>query len=309
LRLQPSISAHKSEQQQAEFGGCVQQYADGLDLMESGLGEPIRKIELSEIKTSNRSIVFGAGPGDTASRSMASGLRLLGMNGWHFKMENKWLNKLFFNFAEKNVSKCYSEANNYNYLSIPNNVEFLLDDPIDWVFIHLFRAYPNAKFILSTRQPSKTWADSRIKAGYGALPYMQLPCGESRLEKGVSRRSRDQIANLMDLNNALVRCAVPKERLLEVDVFTASESRMKGLMVELGDFTGHKSKKNKKFPGSKFVEITPGITPGGSTRKLKQVSSSILNSKNEYSEEDVGLLMQKLALNGRELDLKSLETA
>lgn len=282
---------------------CVAAYADKLDNIVPGLGKWMRAMNSTGKVTNSRSVVFGAGAGTTATRSLHAALHLLGMKGNHYMINEKWEKGILDIVHSVHAGeKCHNRYQRYNYSSLPDKVEYVLDTPTAEVFLHLFAAYPNAKFVLTTR-PAHDWSFNRVHDhGHTALP-VQEPCGDEH----VRHHNRTDIEAMFNLHNELVRCVVPKERLLEFDVFADSEDRMRNLMQELADFVGIPipEKKGKtdahRFPGSRFKEVPEGEAIQSRVELLRDRENRALGPEMEYSYEEVGLLIQRLAKSGLEL--------
>lgn len=237
---------------------CVAAYADGLDAVQAGLGDAMRAHGLQPSKTSARRIVLGAGSGKTATRSLYSALVKLGLKGWHYRQSNtrrpaniweepliKLLGRQAGPYNATAAARCHAELQAYDFTGIPEDVEFILDTPTAELFIDLFLAFPEARFLLTTR-PAMEWAFKRQRFRGIELAPIQEPCGQH-----VEDFSTKSLAQLEELKNRLVTCVVPPERLLTISVFTDPASRIQGLMQEVGAFVGHPLAEDVAFPGSK----------------------------------------------------------
>lgn len=209
------------------------------------LGDTIREHPLSVPKVSDRKMVFGVGSGSTGTMSLKAALTTLGvrtghagdksgMKGWedvdHF---SQVVNMMLMNMR--------SMLRTYDWSSqVPEEMDALVDTPMNEMFVDLFLAYPQAKFILTTR-PSEEWAKIRMDGPWTYMP-MQEPTLTNQMGFSV-----ELAAQMFDLNNQLIRCAVPQDRLMEIDMFAKPTDN---LMVDLSDFVGaaRPSGVNTTFP-------------------------------------------------------------
>lgn len=236
---------------------CVEQYADGLDLVRKDLGGSVRELSrLRPSRISMQEMVFNVGPGTTATHYVTELLDDAGLRGFHYT--KRWAP---FNELMEIVGRCYpdswdncshSHERHEQHGSPPQYVrdacykhlrefdfsdfgkaEHVSDTPFPELFVHLYRAYPNAKFILSTRD-AEEWAHKRAVDHNDTLATIQEPCG-----RFVYQFTEQQNQELFRLHNQLVHCVVPESRLLELDIFTHPEE-MEGMPQRLGSFLhGH----------------------------------------------------------------------
>lgn len=292
--LYPKKASHVGGEASAHVKSCVQMYATDLDGVQEGLGDYVRRINFTAATTSDREIVFGAGSGTTGTRSVHAALHhLLGMRGWHYNRSSKWtqqlldtlgrdktfehsslINKSFF------THQCHSSLEKFDFTSLPEDVEYVLDGPVDQLFIHLFLSFPNAKFILTTR-PVLAWAAKRRQHKITLAPLVD-PCGQH-----VEDYPDDQIlGQLEELKQRLVRCIIPKNRLLEFSVFTDREERISGITQELANFVGIPAtvSATQAFPLMKLLALD--AAPVGMLQHARQ---------HAYSQSEIGGALRKLA--------------
>lgn len=235
---------------------CVEAYATEIDEFkpELNLGAHIRMIELESFREDRREMVFGAGSGSTATHSLYDAMTdNLGMNGWHFDIHGEWthdLEDIMGNWAWTrthvghgldDVPKCYNTLNWFDYTKIPQEVQFIMDEPTDIVFLHLFAIFPRAKFILSKR-PLSNWVTAR-RGHKGSLAPMVDACG-----KPIEDFTDAELEKLEAMKQKLVKCVVPKERLFEVDVFSETAEERLTLVQRLAEFTGRAVVGGTEFP-------------------------------------------------------------
>jgi len=236
----------------AHLRACVETYADGLDDVFPQLGNFIRTHPLQAPATSTREIIFDAGSGTTATKSLQAALDLMNFTGchlvgtWAVKVQNLlgWAIKpARFTLAES--LNCTTTIRNIDLTAdISPEVDYIIDTPIAEIFIDLFLAFPNAKWLLSTR-PAHTWAVKRRWGGLlnGTFPPVQEPCG---LELGDF--SDETNAKFLTLHQNFVRCVVPSEKLFEYSVFEDPPEMKKTLMQRMSAFLGRKMSGDLAFP-------------------------------------------------------------
>lgn len=228
------------------FRQCVNAYADKLDALEPELGKSIRAHPGKVKKTSKRTMVIGAGSGNTGTSSLTTALTRLGLkvahDMWTPIPRNEYcpyyfsLRKTLWN----ETSTCLPFFRQFDFTSVPKKLDAICDTPYTEMFIDLFLSFPKARFILTDR-PKDDWARDRMQfdGGKTALP-LQEPC-----KKAITPEiPHDKFAALFALNNEFVRCMVPPKRLFEMNVFTDNTS---DLMPRLAKFLHRKLPKNKTF--------------------------------------------------------------
>eukprot|EP00931_Biecheleriopsis_adriatica_P072104 TRINITY_DN4613_c0_g1_i1.p1 TRINITY_DN4613_c0_g1~~TRINITY_DN4613_c0_g1_i1.p1 ORF type:complete len:547 (+),score=80.18 TRINITY_DN4613_c0_g1_i1:94-1734(+) len=234
--------------------GCIASYADALDAVRPNLGASIRKHPLKPKTTSSRRLILGAGAGSTATRSLAQALRTLNLTVSHWRsMDDLWkywttslLGVLGGNPEEVEphpTAGCQEQLREFDYSTLPHT-DALLDTPVAELFLSIFLTFPKAKVILSTR-PSADWAANRVKKHPFTFAPMQEPCGLT-----VHSFSAAELGKMLDLHNDLVRCLVPKDQLMEFDVWKDPPEKHATLMTTLGRFCemSTTSLKSKEFP-------------------------------------------------------------
>lgn len=99
------------------------------------------------------------------------------------------------------------------------------DQPIPQLFSHIYRTYPNAKVVLSVRNASE-WVASRTTRPRAARPFAAFAHSVQTIADtdGTDRTSHPdnnpvESALAFEMHSVLVRCLVPPENLLEIDVF------------------------------------------------------------------------------------------
>lgn len=234
---------------------CIANYADSLDQISSGLGTHIRQIQFNHSSRSQKNIVFGAGSGTTATTGLHQALKQIGLTGWHFEIDADWVTKLEETIqapapetyaddvsSDARIEACHRSLNEFDYTTLPSDIEYVLDEPVDVLLVHLLSTFPNAKFILTTRE-SLEWARRRREHPHSLAP-LQDPCGLF-----ITDFPSDSIlAQLEDLKRDFARCIIPKHQLLEFDIWNMSKERNRTLMRDIAAFVGHPLAEDLPFP-------------------------------------------------------------
>ena len=142
---------------------CLDTYASQLDTIATSLGDEIRARRLY-VTTEPRAqrVIFGAGFGTTATRSLYSALTIIGLNGEHWGPTNHGLAKILGRDKHTKHDMSVGDATCKRNLTtmFPGtwhyDQDFLMDTPCAELFMDIFATYPHAKFILTNR-PSKEW--------------------------------------------------------------------------------------------------------------------------------------------------------
>lgn len=236
------LMSHEKQDKEQHFQGCLSSYAKGLDEVRQGLGQSVwefMKIDPSSWNTSDREVFINVGPGTTGTHLfkdvMVDHFKLM---GWHFGKndysvhlmdalgvcypEGVLVCKSHGESASKSMpatrqAACYKDVRTFNYASFGENIRWLGDVPFPELFVHMYRAFPNAKFVLTTR-PSEEWAQMRLQDHNTSVAMVQEPCGIYTRDFSVKEH-----AQMLTLHNDLVRCAVDKTQLFELDIFAHPE--------------------------------------------------------------------------------------
>jgi hypothetical protein len=244
---------------------CLQQYADGLDGIEDGLGNSIRAHPGTVVTTSTKRMIFGAGAGTTGTRSVATAIQRiaslydLGWKTQHWMYappENcNWTVSLHDAVSPfQSQEKCEKGLRSFDFSGLHDSVGAMFDTPVFELFIDFFLSFPNAVWILTTR-PSHEWALKRKSGGeenellhaMSLLP-MEEPCGRGV----VAQSSTESLSRMFDLTNDLIRCMVPSERLLEVNFFSNQTYTMGQLVSFLGFPSVNKAFDSEVIPSAGF---------------------------------------------------------
>jgi len=298
------------EQAETKYGAireCVHQYAQGLHDVKPGLGDSMMAHPLRPVQVSDRQIIFGAGVGTTGTRSLKVALGALGARVVHC-CNTPAVTSIMAPYglgasledrkpmSNKEILECRAALHSFNYASMPVHTDAFMDTPVAEVFLNLFLAYPRAKVILTTRNATE-WVATRIKhhALNGFAP-MQEPCG---LFMQYPRDTFDveELERLFELQNDLVRCLVPQQQLLEINVWTETPQRMEGFMDELADFL--------VLPRPNAAEPFPGHriwNPLRENFRADCLGGGFKSTEFANTSQGVGRLIHRLVLDDCELD-------
>lgn len=221
--------------EQKRLRSCLSSYADGLDGVVEGLGSAIREHPLSVVKTSDRDIVIGPGSGTAGSESAAAALSMLGFHTGHYTYgapESASWSLLLHGILRQPADECISSLRSFDFTSLNTSIDAVFDTPVAELFLDLYLSFPHAKFVLSVRPPLE-WAESRMEYLHGVTPPpMQEPCNLVMGGPEVGGNNITAHAQLFHLNNELVRCVVPQDRLFEIDLAGPTDT----VMLELSEF-------------------------------------------------------------------------
>lgn len=261
--------------------------------MKVGLGDYIRDHPPSSTSPSTRTdLVIGVGSGTTGTRSLRTALELIGLKGCHWVRctggvgPNPWMqaNKIM---VEGNNG--HNRLSEFDFRKSTENKDFICDTPTQALFLNIFLAFPKAKYLLTTR-PSTEWAQSRVAHHPTAPPPFQQPCTST-----VKDWSHQQLAQLFDLHNELVRCVVPHTQLLEFDLFTDPDDRIAGLMNELSNFVNRPISADMTFPGSSFTALEDSKEEATRNMSIGDANKELVTFR------DFGFLWRDLARQDLEL--------
>lgn len=237
------------------------------------------------LSTTAAALIIGAGWGSTGTRSVSQGLTHLGVTTGHCShyvntslKEPKWCPLDLCQGYRVELERALCEHRNGAPISvfrIFDNLEAVFDSPIPLFFPYIFKAYPDAKVILTSRN-GENWYGSRMKHMGGrtdAFPMNTLPVytllrgafcrSEMPSEKGILA-TKETVLLAYRAHLALVRDIVPPSQLLDIDVTTAPANVT---WRRLAEFVG------KELPprlcleeGCRFPNMSNGKTKGYSVR-------------------------------------------
>mmetsp|Transcript_23682 Transcript_23682/g.38024 ORF Transcript_23682/g.38024 Transcript_23682/m.38024 type:complete len:241 (+) Transcript_23682:983-1705(+) len=203
----------------------------------------IFKVDIQSVEgahpVSEKEIVIGAGEGTTGTHTVAELIH-------QFHPDKKrpvvhW-NDIYGNFKEHSQKyndtmrmwrKDYwslitikpEDLPTYNF-TILEKYAGMADSPFPQLFPYIYRQFPNAKVILSIREPFE-WVSKRMNHEKSPIPFADITMGShsSVINKEVHanvltvRAPPASSALLFSLHNALIRCMVRPGKLLVIDLF------------------------------------------------------------------------------------------
>jgi len=248
---------------------CLTVYGQELNRIRPGLGDNILTHPLSVPRTSHRPLVFGVGEGTTGTWGLFVALKMLGWkkNVWHYELKSKWRRDSMCNLDTKRRTPlklgCQAGLAEAEHLrrqrnvdltdNLPDEIYSILDTPVPNLFVSLFLAFPQARYILTTREAG-AWAKSRLAYHKWAPCPMQEPVGCY-----VDQFDEETLGKMVKLQDNLVRCTVPKDRLFEMDVVKVPKEESWQLWWPLQRFLGLT---NKSVTTKKLFKLPFGRTPG-----------------------------------------------
>jgi len=220
-----------------------------LDRMVAGLLRHAKDISYD-------AILLGVGPdlglGSTETRSLSNALYRLGLNVIDWDCAHlghtaiRWRDTLTANAQRihPDSEKCNELLHKFDFRYPKKEVDAVLNLPVSSYFWDLYLAYPNAKFLLTTRD-SLEWGEKILKRNV-APPALQRPCGLT-----ADMFSKEMNAKIFEAHLDFVRCLIPEERLLEVCISCGDATYQK-----IGHFIG---KDPTKFGYNESQKITLDI--------------------------------------------------
>ena len=198
------------------------------------------------VRPSSSSIVLGAGPGTTGTRSIAEAMVHFGYSvshfGWYWnatarvRCPMRYVNSthvLGLRMCElrRRAGPSATALELEGFAEPWGSVEAVFDSPIAEFFPYFFMLYPRAKVVLTTRR-ADLWVRSRsAKHSENApVPLMNLfhgmESGEcaARAREGthVSRWPLEAAMLAYEAHNSYVRSVVPEAQLLDIDLTNSS---------------------------------------------------------------------------------------
>eukprot|EP00747_Dinoflagellata_sp_TGD_P202067 gnl/TRDRNA2_/TRDRNA2_75553_c0_seq1.p1 gnl/TRDRNA2_/TRDRNA2_75553_c0~~gnl/TRDRNA2_/TRDRNA2_75553_c0_seq1.p1 ORF type:complete len:294 (+),score=6.35 gnl/TRDRNA2_/TRDRNA2_75553_c0_seq1:15-896(+) len=230
---------------------CLGEYAGRLDAIQMGLGKEILKAvaDLGEQSKfiDTTPIIINLGFGHTGTRFVSDLLLRLGVSSQHWRgyrangrLGGKSENDAHLNFTlktigfnnsntweEKRRQLCYRTLRD-NDLKYPFKVDAIADDPTGQLFWHWYRVYPNARFLLTTRDPEE-WVDRRTQIdrdeGHWDLAPLLFSCGRT-----MNSFSRKELVNLYKAYTEVVQCVVPDILTLNIVDHNSSSDEILSLI-------------------------------------------------------------------------------
>ncbi|CAE7559974.1 unnamed protein product [Symbiodinium pilosum] len=116
----------------------------------------------------------------------------------------------------------------------------LLDTPLAEHFLDFYAVSPNSKVVLTTRSASD-WVKSRMQFDSTLAAPLHSPCGLK-----IAEMNLEAAARLYEAHERLVRCIVPADKLMEINVFAGPVD-----VPKLVDFLG--------LPKPEYMPLFPRI--------------------------------------------------
>ena len=226
---------HSYVDQAAAIGNAkITAWAQALNASFAARRETVRWLSTAPERRA-RPLVLGGGFGSTGTTSLLQALEKIGLVAWHaaygppvsstspndFRLG---IMQPWFNAGS--VAACHVQLNSATY-RLPSGVGAIVDRPAAEAFFDFWWANPSATVVL-TRRPGRDWVRSRSAKFQkrDAMP-VDRPCG-LRLSDA---NSDDEVVRLLHLHDEAVKCVVPHDRLVDVNVFAPRGSD--GLMDRL----------------------------------------------------------------------------
>eukprot|EP00494_Astrolonche_serrata_P024195 UN24453 len=128
-------------------------YEQALDYMRIFMSQPIKDIHRR--KRSDQEIIIDAGPGTTATRTLTAVLKQFGINCVHQGL-GEYGRQLKIDVIYDRLSigeECYNYYDQQDFRFPDKSYDCLTDNPFPAYFWDMYWAYPNAKFLITTREP------------------------------------------------------------------------------------------------------------------------------------------------------------
>lgn len=106
-------------------------------------------IEIVNMKNTGAGKVIGIGLNKTGTKSLGMALEILG-----YTEHQSWSDELIFKYRDRDISYLIDVARSYNNLE---------DSPWPLLYKELYAAFPDAKYVLTTRESSEVWFESQCK--------------------------------------------------------------------------------------------------------------------------------------------------
>lgn len=203
-----------------------------------------------------RPFVVGVGPGTTATRSFALSANLLGLTILHFTLtlvgKGRQLPKPIHRV---NVSQqlprrlmkgerdleIWNDVKNTSFVEIFEDYHGVFDSPWGSYALDVLRSFPNAKFIMTHRDPEE-WYDSRTrfcinKTPTCAVPFLLRPLQLHMTDDHNGENTvltREQAVKGFVATEKALKCMVGPDRFLKVDAWNPPKER--GWLPKIASF-------------------------------------------------------------------------
>jgi hypothetical protein len=198
--------------------------------------------------TSSRPFLIGVGPGTTATRSFALAVNLLHFSVNHYSAfldrEGNLIGKDKKNRARFQVEKLrngtkfreeWDHTADIDFAALYNTVDAIFDFPVQLYAVDILRAHPNAKIIMTHRDPA-IYAQKRLafcENNPDTIRQCGLPFVLRPLDMYMGEMTDGQNAGTFEATEHVLKCLVPAHRYLQVDAWNPPPE---GWMPRIADF-------------------------------------------------------------------------
>lgn len=234
----------------------------------------------SSVRTvSNKPLIFGVGPGTTATKSVALAVSLLGKTVLHYKAVRTKDGELLDTWKDpqtpvvnafsvptlvegmRNRTVWNSIHTSMDFASILNSVDAVFDYPFPMYALEVLRAFPNAKVILTHRDPTE-WYERRLdfcttRERVCRVPFVLRPLS-IYMNDTDTVWSKSQVVAAYEATETVLECLITgrnRDRFLKVDVWNPPPQ---GWMPVLAEFLGI-----TPIPSPESGCVLPTNTSGG----------------------------------------------
>jgi hypothetical protein len=197
---------------------------------------------------SSRPLLIGVGPGTTATRSFAKAVNLLHFSVSHFSAfrnrRGRYKGEDTKNLARFQVEELgngtqfredWYQTADIDFAALYNSVDAIFDFPVHLYAVDILRAHPNAKIIMTHRDPA-TYAQRRLAfcnksrkiTRRCGVPFVLRP-----LNMSMGEMTDDQNAGSFEATEHVLKCLVPAHNYLQVDAWNPPPE---GWMPRIADF-------------------------------------------------------------------------
>jgi len=245
LHQHPPQQQQQQQQQQEECSPCLVTYLEtvrALGVTNRGVSheewrQTLCRPALPASQVSHRPLLIGAGPGTTASRSFALALHLMGRKSvLHWKVgltrrPGEHLDKAQIeHFRVDDLSRgledraAWDAVNEWDFRELYDNGPVVVDAILDWPMpmytLDILRRYPNARILLTHRDPVQ-WFHRRkaFCAGKTHTPACDVPFLLRPLGLHLANLTEAQAVGSYTATEDALECLVSPDRFLKVDAW------------------------------------------------------------------------------------------
>eukprot|EP00928_Gymnodinium_smaydae_P061696 TRINITY_DN45726_c0_g1_i1.p1 TRINITY_DN45726_c0_g1~~TRINITY_DN45726_c0_g1_i1.p1 ORF type:complete len:649 (-),score=76.28 TRINITY_DN45726_c0_g1_i1:119-1990(-) len=209
---------------------CISDYIDAAETAYPGSADHLQKRRWggagSPLRESREPPILGVGFGTTGAERIVLFSHLLGLtsrplaedsNFWQSLSNASALGRTPAGDTSTSRKECVALLNEVNFtVPLVEEVEMFIDTPVAEHFLDFYALSTSSKVVMTTR-PSLQWVDATLALDAENDVPMLSPCGLK-----LAAVKREVAAQLKDSYETLVRCMVPPDNLLEVDVFNST---------------------------------------------------------------------------------------